>query len=253
MKKTIGLTLLASALIAIIGACDDATTSPPTTGSVSGTVTFTGEWPVGTKGGEAEAVYVCVFKEWEPNSIPYLSDPLQEPGDDGLIPYTVGDIALGTYAVVGMWTFPDYELLGAYGYTGEGDIPTPITLTEENPHVTGIDFDASYGGPSETGSISGHVSFSGTWPEGNVRVMAFETWPPTGPPRMTDPLPEANEFDYTIADVPYNTYGVVGLFDADTVMYGAYGYNPPNDPTPDPVTVDGNDPDVTDIDFDANN
>ena len=252
MKRILALAVISTALLIVLGACED-TTAPPTTGSVSGTVTFTGAWPVDSKGEEADAVYVCVFSEWPIDSVPYLSASLQKPGSDGLIPYTVENIALGTYAVVGLWTYPQYEFMGAYGYTGEGDIPTPITLTEENPQLTGIDFDASYSGAAETGSISGHVSFTGTWPTGNVRVMAFETWPPSGPPQMTDPINEAAEFDYTIEDVPYNTYGVVGLFDAGSTMYGAYGFDPPGDTTPDPVTVDGNDPDVTDIDFSASN
>ncbi|MCP4229486.1 MAG: hypothetical protein GY771_04985 [bacterium] len=253
MKQLIGLTTILVALIAILGACDDDTIIPPTTGSVSGTATFTGEWPVGTKGGEADAVYVCIFTEWPIDSAPILSAPLQEPGSDGKIAYKVDNVSLGTYAVIGMWTFPQYEFLGAYGYENEGDTPTPITLTEENANLTGIDFDASYGGASETGSISGHVSFSGTWPDGNVRVMAFETWPPSGAPQMTDPISEATEFDYTIADVPYNTYGVVGLFDAESNMYGAYGFDPPGDTTPDPVTVDAGTPNPSGIDFDASN
>lgn len=251
MKRVLLVALALSAVVFILCSCEDSV-APPTSGSVSGTVTFEGDWPVG-KGGEAEAVYVCIFTEWPIGSIPYLSDPLPAPGADGLIPYTVTDLPLGTYAVVGMWTYPEYEFLGAYGYTGEGDIPTPITLTEDNPNLTGIDFDAAYSGPAETGTISGHVTFTGTWPEGNVRVMAFENWPPAGPPQMTDPIAEAGEFDYTITDVPYNTYEVVGLFDADSNMYGAYGFNPPGDMTPDPVTVDTEHTAVTGIDFSANN
>ena len=57
-----------------------------------------------------------------------------------------------------------------------------------------------------TGSISGTISFEGTWPAtGNIQVSAWSYWPPNGPPAgFTNPL--VMETDY-----PTYQYKITGL------------------------------------------
>jgi len=74
---------------------------------------------------------------------------------------------------------------------------------------------ASPGNPANTGSISGTVTFTGTWPaSGDVQVAIYATLPPTGPPdAYTDPLNGATDYPtyaYTISGLEPGTYdGVI--------------------------------------------
>ena len=71
------------------------------------------------------------------------------------------------------------------------------------------------GDPANTGSVSGTVTFTGTWPvSGNVQVAVYAALPPTGPPDgYTNPLNPATDYpthDYKIAGLdPGNYAGVI--------------------------------------------
>lgn len=79
----------------------------------------------------------------------------------------------------------------------------------------GGDDSTSPGDPSNTGSISGTVTFTGTWPaSGDVQVAVYSSLPPTGPPDgYTNPLNGATDYPtytYTISGLDPGTYdGVI--------------------------------------------
>lgn len=69
--------------------------------------------------------------------------------------------------------------------------------------------------PANTGSISGTVTFTGTWPaSGDVQVAVYSSLPPAGPPdAYTNPLNGATDYPtytYTISGLDPGTYdGVI--------------------------------------------
>ena len=122
-----------------------------TTGSVSGTVTFVGEPPEG----ESE-IQVSMFSTVDENGRPtgppdYFSEPFKEFRDQ--VPYKISGISFGTYKLVAVgWESPDSPpgtpeiVLGMYGFAPPNDMqPDSVTLSEEQPDVTGIDIIADYG------------------------------------------------------------------------------------------------------------
>jgi|GEM_PF-1588458 len=250
MKKRIIIPALGVALIAVAIGCDNI--EPPLLGSISGTITYTGAWPPAD-----QTVYVIATFEWPMESMPVLSDPIPEPSGP-TFDYKMEEMTLQTYAAVALFTYPEFAFLGAYGYSEPNDLdPDPVTLTESQPNAVGIDFDASYESPQK-GTISGTVNFTGTWPSDDVYVIAFENWPPIKMPTFyAGPFDEDDSWDYTVNDVVYGTYETVGVFTwsgaADYTMLGAYGYDPPGDTAPDPVTVNGSNPNPTGIDISAQN
>ncbi len=63
--------------------------------------------------------------------------------------------------------------------------------------------------PSEFGSVSGAIAFTGAWPTiGDVQVSIWATWPPAGPPSAaTDPIPAGSTtFNYKIEGLNKGTY-----------------------------------------------
>ncbi len=61
------------------------------------------------------------------------------------------------------------------------------------------------------GSISGTVTFVGTWPStGEIQVSIWTSWPPQGPPAAaTDPLTQGQSKTYKIEGLTKGTYPVV--------------------------------------------
>lgn len=68
-----------------------------------------------------------------------------------------------------------------------------------------------------TGSVSGTVTFQGTWPStGQVQVSLFSAWPPAGPPdAFTDPITPSGTYNYSFNGLDPATYPaiVVGWLD----------------------------------------
>jgi len=121
-----------------------------TTGSISGTITFVDEPPEG----ESEiqvSIFAAVDESGRPAGPPdYYSEPFTE--FRGPVPYNISGISFGTYKLVAVgWERPDSPpgtaeiVLGMYGFAPPDDMqPDAVTLSEEQPDVTGIDIIASY-------------------------------------------------------------------------------------------------------------
>jgi hypothetical protein len=137
---------------------------------------------------------------------------------------------------------------------------------EEDDNPTGS-------GPT-TGSVSGTVSFTGTWPSiGDVQVSIYSTLVtppgvPGGPPdAFTDPLDPATDFptyDYTLAGLdpgdyaaifvgwrdPANPPGakLIGVYWVHVDSLGIAVTGLPKDPGPAPVSIQAGDK-LTDLDI----
>ena len=129
---------------------DDDNDAVPTTGSVSGTVTFAGEPPEG----EIE-VQVSIFSVVGAGGMPagppdHYSEPFTE--FTGQVAYKISGVSFGTYKLVAIGYEPvgappgtPETSLGIHGFSPPGDMePDAVTVSEEQPDVTGIDIMASY-------------------------------------------------------------------------------------------------------------
>jgi hypothetical protein len=77
----------------------------------------------------------------------------------------------------------------------------------------GGDDNPTVGDPANTGSVSGTVTFIGTWPAtGDVQVAVYSSLPPSGPPDgYTNPLgPNIMSYDFKVAGLDPGPYdGVI--------------------------------------------
>jgi hypothetical protein len=107
MKRVLSLRIAAALCVtalALVGCGDDGPTSgdPANTGSVSGTVTFTGTWPV------SGDVQVAVYSELPPTRAPdgYTS-PLNGATDYPTYDFKIAGLDAGTYAgIIVTWRDP---------------------------------------------------------------------------------------------------------------------------------------------------
>ncbi len=75
-----------------------------------------------------------------------------------------------------------------------------------------------------TGTISGRVTFVGTWPSvGNVQVSLFDKWPPQAAPYQASAVipPNSSTYDFNFEGIAKSTYPAVVV-----------GWRNPNDPNP---------------------
>lgn len=159
--RYIGIAVSMAFVMFLAISCGEEEEEAPTTGSVSGTITFIGEPPEG--GGE---IQVSLFSVLDENGRPagppdHYSEPFTE--FTGEVTYKILDVSLGTYklAAVG-YEPPDSPpgtaetVLGMYGFAPPADMqPDSITVSEEQPDATGIDIIADY---AEIGSVHSDVS-----------------------------------------------------------------------------------------------
>lgn len=135
-------------LIINCGAEDE--TPAKITGSVSGKVTFVGE-PSEGRGEIQVSLFAKVDANGRPTGPPdHSSEPLIT--ITGEATYQISGVSLGEYHLVAVgWESPDSTpgipeiILGMYGLSPPDDIfPDSVTLSEEQPDVTGIDIIADY-------------------------------------------------------------------------------------------------------------
>ena len=123
----------------------------------------------------------------------------------------------------------------------------------------------------ESATLSGVVTFSGTWPgTGTVSISLNPTWPPTGAPYafkyITSAEIESDQYSYIFEDVAFGTYAALAVSWEDPEddnpatnqhTFGAYGGTYPffveyGGINPTAITISVSDYLMTDLNFDAN-
>ena len=138
--------------------CEDSTgPTTPEDATISGTITFSGDWP--TTG----TVEVSAMEIWDPTLESFTGVPekskvvSQTDVTSNTYPYSLDMLPFKTYnAIIVTWLDPEdqshqtmYHTLGAYGgtypfYTSYGGVdPTALTVSDTLYTLTGIDFNAN--------------------------------------------------------------------------------------------------------------
>jgi len=125
----------------------------------------------------------------------------------------------------------------------------------------------------ESATISGTITFTGTWPtDGDITVSLSAPWPPAGPPTAYELITEAdlssdNTYTYTFENITFSTYGGVSVAwedpendDDATNKYflgassGTYPYMETYGAgvDPDPITVSSTEYALSTVDISAN-
>ena len=133
--------------------CENSTGSEtPESATISGTITFTGDWP---SDGD---VAVSLSSTWPPAGAPAASSAITESElSSGTYAYTFENVTFGTYASITVsWQDPNDSnpatnqyTLGAYGgvypfFTAYGGTdPTTITVSETDYSKINLDFSAN--------------------------------------------------------------------------------------------------------------
>ncbi len=153
MKRHIlGTSALLLTGIVLLSACSDDPASVPQTGSVSGTITFSGTWPIT---GEVQvSIYSVLSPPWVPMGPPDMAGDLIT-GNPTESDFTLSELETGDYMAIyislrdpqnpaatqllGMyWAYPDS--VGINPLTGLPKTqPTPVTIDMEHRNLTGID------------------------------------------------------------------------------------------------------------------
>jgi len=152
MKLMKNLLILSLATVMFIAtACEDEKAeTPPESATISGTITFSGDWP--TKG----TIYLSVQNTWYPVDAPYATTTISESDvTANAYAYSFTEVAFGTYAAISVsWLDPDdtnpatnQHIIGVYGgtaatYFSDAD---SITVSEDIYELTGLDFGADFG------------------------------------------------------------------------------------------------------------
>ena len=149
MQKYIIIAFMVFGLV-ILNGCGEDEEELPTTGSVSGTITFMGTPPEGNK-----EIQVSIFSVLGENGFPvgppdHYSEPFEE--FTGKVSYTISGVSFGTYKLAAIgYENPDSPpgtpetVIGMYGFVPPNDMQSDsFIVSEENPDITGIDIIADY-------------------------------------------------------------------------------------------------------------
>ena len=137
--------LVLAILVGSLGlGCGADTPAGPSTGSVSGTITFRGGAPE-----EQGQIFVGLFAAWPPVGSPIRRIELS--GDEGMVQYALPRVVFGTYEAVAVSRcLPGQmnQVLGAAGlYPPEDMDPEAVTVSRDDPDQTGVDIFADYTAP----------------------------------------------------------------------------------------------------------
>ena len=152
INKIKPISMIILTLFLIIGCENDSPTAAPESATISGTITFTGDWPAnGT-------VAVSLSSNWPPQGAPAASYEVTSTDlSSGAYVYTFENVTFGSYASISVsWQDPNDDnpatnqhTIGAYGgeypfFTAYGGTdPTTITVSETDYSKTSLDFSAN--------------------------------------------------------------------------------------------------------------
>ena len=228
------------ALFFFVG-CDDNPMTPES-GTISGVVDFSGAWP------ETGNISISLNTSWpEVTGAPYAfttiySDDLNQ---DNLYSYRFENVTFGTYqGIIVSWKDPyddnsatNQHAIGGYGGTAEAEFENTgsITVSGSDYEIMDLNFPAYLDLidetiPAESGTISGTVTFSGTWPTGTVFMSLNSLWPlqttPNYYPTIASENLIDNKYNYSFENVTFGTYTIAVVWlnpNASWETLGAYG------------------------------
>ena len=153
MKNLLILSLTSVMLITTACEDDKVTVSKPESATISGAITFIGDWP------SEGTVAVSLSSNWPPQGAPAASSEFTSIDlSSGAYAYTFENVPFGAYASISVsWQDPsdanpatNQKSLGAYGgeypfFTAYGGTdPTAVTVSETDYSKTGLDFSANF-------------------------------------------------------------------------------------------------------------
>ena len=221
--------------------CDENPMTPES-GTISGVVDFSGTWP------ETGNISISLNTSWpEVIGAPYAfttiySDDLNQ---DNLYSYRFENVTFGTYqGIIVSWKDPyddnsatNQHAIGGYGGTAEAEFEDTgsITVSESDYEIMDLNFPAYLDLidetiPAESGTISGTVTFSGTWPTGTIFMSLNSLWPlqttPNYYPTIASENLIDNKYNYSFKNVTFGTYTIAVVWlnpNASWETLGAYG------------------------------
>lgn len=186
----------AAACLLLAAGCDGDHGIAPLRSTISGTVTFLGDWPEAT----AQVVIVASTR-FPPTAFTDLI--LSEPLPIGVSQYDYDlYVPPGTYQLVGVAWRGEDEAWDVNSLVGQ--YTQQVVVATESSQATGIDITVNF----TRGTISGSVTFQGDWPENaeEVRVVVYQTYPPASFFLMSgysDPIPlGVSAHGYTVSLAP---------------------------------------------------
>ena len=248
----------------------------PENGTISGVVDFSGVWP------ETGNISISLNISWpEVTGAPYAfttiySDDLNQ---DNLYSYHFENVTFGTYeGIIVSWkdiyddnSATNQHTIGGYGGTIETEFKNAESvnisvLDYEKPNLNFPAYldliDETI--PAESGTISGTVTFSGTWPTGTVFISLNSLWPLQTTPNYYSTIASENlidnKYNYSFDNVTFGTYTIAVVWlnpapDPETSAWetlGAYGgETPPEFEDAESVTITMTDFKLTSLDFTA--
>ena len=221
--------------------CDENPMTPES-GTISGVVDFSGTWP------ETGNISISLNTSWpEVTGAPYAfttiySDDLNQ---DNLYSYRFENVTFGTYqGIIVSWKDPyddnsatNQHAIGGYGGTAEAEFENTgsITVSGSDYEIMDLNFPAYLDLidetiPAESGTISGTVTFSGTWPTGTVFMSLNSLWPLQTTPNYYSTIASENlidnKYNYSFENVTFGTYTIAVVWlnpNASWETLGAYG------------------------------
>ena len=232
IKNLLVLSLASVMFIATACEDDDAVIPKPESATVSGTITYSGDWP------STGTVYLSVQNTWYPVDAPYATTTISESDvAANVYAYSFTEVAFGTYAAISVsWLDPEdtnpatnQHIIGVHGGTAAAYFADAdsITVSEDIYELTSLDFGADFGlahPAPESATISGTITFTGTYPDtGSVMLTLDTAYPPQGAPAGFKMIAETDldnsSYVYSFSELAF------GDFSALTVTYWPNGYS----------------------------
>jgi len=176
MKNTILYTILFATIFLII-TCDNDHGIKPINSNISGTITYTGEWPA--KAAEVRLVAANAFPPSDLSDL-IIGESIPTTGSEYNYNFYLKP---GTYNVLGVaWreegsTWDILSISGLYFEGTDSLSPGVVELPNENSQVTDIDIHVNRSSAKRitNSKIEGSITFEGAWPDSITEVRVIST------------------------------------------------------------------------------